>query len=197
MKSCIQPGVNRGLEKRAYPCMMGCMKKPLPGVWLRSVWHCFVVLAIFSIGTPAMRAWERGDVLEAIHQVENPNDTLRIGPRGELGPFQFRPVVWCRYTQKPFALAADRAEALAVAEMHYEWIKRGLVRNGREVTPYSIGLAWNAGLCATLNGRASENSRQYATRVANLVEQDTKANVAAPAAALGGSAPPSTAATAL
>lgn len=120
-------------------------------------------------------------MLEAIHQVENPNDTLRIGRRGELGPFQFRPVVWQRYTQKPFSLAANPAEALLVAEMHYDWIKRGLVRNGREVTPYSIGLAWNAGLNATLTGHASENSRQYATRVANLVEHDAKPATPEPA----------------
>jgi len=119
---------------------------------------------------PVAHAWERGDVLEAIHQVENPTDTMRIGRRGELGPYQFRPIVWQTYTQKPFSLAADRTEAQAVAEMHFEWIRRGLERNKMEVTPYFIGLAWNAGLQATLNGRVSANSQGYAQRVANLVE---------------------------
>lgn len=119
---------------------------------------------------PVAHAWERSDVLEAIHQVENPTDTIRVGRRGELGPFQFRPVVWRTYTQKPFSLAVDRTEAQAVAEMHFEWIRRGLERNKVEATPYFIGLAWNAGLQATLSGRASANSRHYAQRVANLVE---------------------------
>jgi len=135
------------------------------GKWIRV---CVVVFPL--VWGLSANAWERSDVLEAIHQVENPNDTLRIGRRGELGPFQFRPVVWNSYTQKPFSLAADRAEAQAVAEMHFDWIKRGLERNKLEVTPYRIGLVWNAGLSATVNGRASATSLHYAQRVANLVE---------------------------
>ncbi|MFT3868088.1 MAG: hypothetical protein QM715_06270 [Nibricoccus sp.] len=120
--------------------------------------------------TQIAHAWERTEVLDAIHDVENPHNSTRIGRRGELGPFQFRPTVWYAYTKKPFSLAADNAEAKIVAEAHYEWIKRGLERNKLEVTPYHIGLAWNAGLHATLNNRASETSKYYAQRVANLVE---------------------------
>ncbi len=134
----------------------------------------FVVVGFVLISGPAVHAWERVMVLEAIHQVENPNDTMRIGRRGELGPFQFRPAVWHMYTQKPFELAADRAEAQLVAEQHFEWIKKGLERNKLEVTPYHVGLVWNAGLRATLNGRASAQSRYYAERVANLVEYAAK-----------------------
>jgi len=139
------------------------------GNWMR----CTVVVYVLILGHSAF-AWERGDVLEAIHQVENPTDTMRIGRRGELGPYQFRPIVWRMYTEKPFSLAADRTEAQVVAEMHFEWIRRGLERNKVEVTPYFIGLAWNAGLQATLNGRVSANSQGYAQRVANLVEHATK-----------------------
>lgn len=150
-----------------------------------------ILLAVacgFSWVVPA-KAWERSDVLSAIHQVENPRDTLRIGRRGELGPFQFRPAVWSCYTGKPFSLAADAAEAQLVAEAHYDWIKRGLERNGLAVTPFSIGLAWNAGLMATVNNRVHEQSRQYAQRVANLVESmEAERNAAAgasPAAQAG------------
>ena len=143
---------------------------------------------------PVAQAWDRGDVLEAIHQVENPMDTQRVGRWGELGPFQFRPFVWRTYTQKPFSLAVDRTEAQAVAEMHFDWIRRGLERNKVEVTPYFIGLAWNAGLHAALNGRASATSQHYAQRVANLVENAsvTKAAVSEPTATVEKNAAPST-----
>lgn len=133
------------------------------------------MVAGFLLMSAESRGWERSDVLNAIHQVENPHNVTNIGSRGELGPFQFRPAVWYTYTQKPFVLAAERAEAQLVAEAHYEWIKRGLERNKLEVTPYHIGLAWNAGLHATVNGRASAHSRYYAQRVANLVESLTPA----------------------
>jgi hypothetical protein len=134
--------------------------------------RCRLVLALLLLlwSTPLARAWERTDVLEAIHEVENPHNTNRIGRRGELGPFQLRPAVWYTYTQKPFSLATDQDESRLVAEAHYEWIKRGLERNKLDVTPYHIGLVWNAGLHATLNNRASETSKYYAQRVANLVE---------------------------
>lgn len=134
---------------------------------------------ILGLGSPVMQAWERNDVLEAIHLVENPNNTMRIGRRGELGPFQLRPTVWYTYTQKPFSLAAEQDEAQLVAEAHYDWIKRGLERNKLEVTPYHIGLVWNAGLHATINGRASSTSKYYAERVANLVESKVAAATAA------------------
>jgi len=153
------------------------------GKWMRVV----AVGVVFAL-VPAVHAWERIMVLEAIHQVENPNDSMRIGPRGELGPFQFRPAVWNTYTQKPFSLAADRAEAQTVAELHFEWIKKGLERNKLEVSPYYIGLVWNAGMRATLNGRASAHSQFYAERVANLVEHAVKTSVADTAPAVEKSA---------
>jgi len=158
MKSSTQNQDGRGLRAVFF-------SKPACG-FLRLV-IAGLLLGLFA---PAVYAWERTDVLDAIHQVENPHNTMRIGRRGELGPFQFRPAVWFSYTEKPFSLAAERAEAQIVAEAHYEWIKRGLVRNKLEVTPYHIGLAWNAGLHATINGRASGTSKYYAERVANLVE---------------------------
>jgi hypothetical protein len=160
-------------------------------------WMRLAVVAFLLVLGPAAQAWERSDVLEAIHQVENPTDTQRVGRWGELGPFQFRPVVWRTYTQKPFSLAVDRTEAQAVAEMHFEWIRRGLERNKVEVTPYFIGLAWNAGLQAALNGRTSANSQHYAQRVANLVEHAStiKPVVAEPAATVEKSATPLAGAT--
>ena len=180
-----------GWSGRRNPTMIHANLGLVLGKWIQ-----LSSVGLFLIMGSTAQAWERGDVLEAIHQVENPNNTMRIGSRGELGPFQFRPVVWRTYTQKPFSLAADQAEAQTVAEMHFDWIKRGLQRNKLEVTPYYIGLAWNAGLHAALNGRASATSQHYAQRVANLVESAAKPAVSEPAATIEQIAsPPVTAAT--
>ncbi|HVU24067.1 MAG TPA: hypothetical protein VHE13_08080 [Opitutus sp.] len=114
---------------------------------------------------------QRADVLEAIHRVENPNDTARPGRHGELGPYQFRRSTWRMHTDEPFAQAVDRAAADAVAIRHYEWIERGLERNGLAATPYNIALAWNGGLRAAVQGRSSAAARNYAERVNNLVQE--------------------------
>ena len=114
-------------------------------------------------------ASERWETLEAIHWVENPRDSTRIGPRGELGPYQFRPATWGMYTQEPFALAADRERADEVAVQHYEWIRRGLLSAGITPTPYRIALAWNAGLDPVIHNRVPAAACAYAEQVANLV----------------------------
>jgi hypothetical protein len=131
---------------------------------------------VFSLGATASTARadtaapNRDDVLEAIHLVENPTNSMKIGRHGELGPYQFRPTTWRMYTKKPFRLAGNDEESDVVAAKHYDWIKRGLQQEGLEPTPYRIALAWNAGLDATVRGRVSSSSRNYATRVKNLVE---------------------------
>ena len=112
----------------------------------------------------------RWATLEAIHQLENPRNSARPGPCGELGAYQFRAMTWQMYTTTPFERALDRAASDVVAVKHYEWIKAGLERAGVPATPYFIGLAWNGGLAAALNGRAPRAARDYAERVANLTE---------------------------
>src|ERR1700690_1268707 len=94
------------------------------------------------------RASERWATLEAIHQLENPNDTPQPGPCGELGPYQFRERTWRMHTVAPFTRALDRHSSDAVAVKHYEWLKAELTRRGIVVTPYTIALAWNGGLRA-------------------------------------------------
>jgi len=116
-------------------------------------------------GRGAMRA----ETLEAIRAVENPRNTTRPGKHGELGVYQFRRVTWRMHTDMPFERALDREAAEDVAVKHYEWVKRGLVRNGLAATPYNIALAWNGGLSAAVRGRASKAAHNYAERVNNLV----------------------------
>jgi hypothetical protein len=130
------------------------------------------------VAVPASQAAERWETLQAIHLIENPTNSTRIGRAGELGPYQFRPGTWKMHTKKPFRLAANRAEADRVAVKHYDWIKRNLERNGITASPYRIALAWNAGLDAALRDAAPASSHAYATRVQAIAEDLQQRQVA-------------------
>ena len=131
-----------------------------------------------AFSTPALRASERWETLEAIHWIENPHNSSRPGPYGELGAYQFRPTTWRMHTTVPFKQALDRTASDKVAVQHYEWIKEGLVRNGLEATPYNIALAWNGGLTATVNGSVPQAARDYAERVTNIAQSLHKTQLA-------------------
>ncbi len=73
------------------------------------------------------------------------------------------------HSKEPFERALDREASDEVAVRHYEWIRRGLVRNGCDPTAYNIALAWNGGLTAVVNGRAPAGAREYAARVQNIL----------------------------
>lgn len=130
-----------------------------------------VALAVL-VGT-AGRAFaaDRWDTLQAIHLIENPSNSTRPGPHGELGAYQFRRATWRMHSHKPFHQALNRAESDTVAAAHYDWLAEGLERNGVPATAYNIALAWNAGLSATVSGRAPRTSRDYAQRVVNLARE--------------------------
>jgi hypothetical protein len=55
-----------------------------------------------------------------------------------------------------------------VAVQHYNWLCERLVKNGLEPSVYNVALAWNAGLYATVRGRAPRRSHDYAMRVGNI-----------------------------
>jgi hypothetical protein len=114
------------------------------------------------------RATERWATLEAIHQLENPNNSSEPGPCGELGPYQFREQTWKMHTVAPFSQALDLHSSDAVAVKHYDWIKAELERRGIAVKPYTIALAWNGGLRAVTQPDPPASVIDYATRVANL-----------------------------
>jgi hypothetical protein len=107
--------------------------------------------------------------LDAINRIENPLNSMRPGKFGELGPYQFRRGTWKMHTDVPFERALDRAQSEEIAIRHYEWIRRGLARNGLPQTPYYIALAWNGGLTSVIRNRSSRAARDYAERVSNLV----------------------------
>ena len=128
---------------------------------------------LFSLGlTPGLlraSTSSRAETLDAIHRVENPLNLTRPGKFGELGAYQFRRGTWGMHTDVPFERALDRMQSEEVAIKHYEWIRRGLVRNGLPQTPYFIALAWNGGLSSVIRGKTSRAARDYAERVTNLV----------------------------
>lgn len=139
------------------------------GGWVgRAILGAVAFGSVLVFGAPRAHAADRWETLQAIHMIENPTNSTRIGSKGELGPYQFRPSTWKMHTKKPFRLAADRQEADRVAVKHYDWIKEGLERNGVTATPYRIALAWNAGLSATVRNSVPESSHRYAERVEAL-----------------------------
>src|SRR5882724_2358347 len=156
MKSCNMP---RRFDATGESLASAC---------LHYISRAAVLLLFFGVSAPLF-ASDRGEILVAIHMVENPTDSVRLGSKGELGPYQFRPATWHMHTDKPFYLAANRQEADLIAQKHFDWITKGLERNGLAVTPYSIALVWNAGLNATIRGKVPRSSRNYAMRVENTV----------------------------
>lgn len=128
-----------------------------------------LILGAASLGVVSTgRAADRWATLEAIRNLENPCNLTRPGPRGELGPYQFRESTWRGYTAEPFWHALDRETSDRVAIRHYEWIKTRLERAGVPANTYHIALAWNGGVTAAIRGRAPAAAHDYAQRATNL-----------------------------
>jgi hypothetical protein len=138
---------------------------------MKSRLQLLLLLTIIGCGLlPRAMASDRWETLRAINWVENPTNHLRYGPKGELGPYQFRKDTWRMHSRRPFTHATERAAADEVAVIHYEWIKRQLAGAGVEPSAFNIALAWNCGVNAVISGRAPTVSYRYAERVTNLVD---------------------------
>jgi hypothetical protein len=127
-----------------------------------------VFLASAFLVPSQARASERWATLEAIHQLENPQNSPEPGTNGELGAYQFREDTWKMHTTAPFSRALDRSSSDVVAVKHYEWIKGELERRGMAATPYRIALAWNGGIRAAYADNPPSAAVDYASRAANL-----------------------------
>jgi hypothetical protein len=130
--------------------------------------HLWALFWVCLMGCATAHASSRWATLEAIHLLENPQNSPKIGRFGERGPYQFRASTWRMHSNLPFERAHDRATSDLVAVKHYEWLKRGLEAAGRPATPYTIALAWNSGLSAAIRGSSPRVAHQYAQRAANL-----------------------------
>ncbi len=126
----------------------------------------------------SLRAGEQWETLQAIHLIENPQNSPRPGAHGELGAYQFRQSTWRMHSRAPFRNALVRSHADRVAVAHYDWLVRELRRNGVRPTAYTIALAWNAGLTAAVSGRAPRSSHHYAQRVVNIADELRRATIA-------------------
>jgi len=112
---------------------------------------------------------ERETFLKAIAEVETGGNARAIGRKGERGMFQFTRTTWRLHSKRAFADAHIPSVSFDVAAQHYDWLYDGLIRNGRQPTPYLIAAAWNAGLGRVVNGQLPRSSRDYASRVVNIV----------------------------
>lgn len=112
---------------------------------------------------------EREAFLRAIAEVETGGNARAVGRHGERGMFQFTRTTWRLHSRRAFVDAHIPSVSFEVAAQHYEWLCNGLVRNGRAPTPYLLAAAWNAGLARAINGPLPRSSRDYASRVVNIV----------------------------
>lgn len=124
-----------------------------------------VALVASVVSAHAASRWA---TLEAIHVLENPRNSPRPGPYGELGAYQFRLTTWRMHTSLPFSRALDRRYSDLIAVEHYEYLKRQLEAAHVPATPYNIALAWNGGLSGAISGKAPRAAHDYARRAENL-----------------------------
>jgi hypothetical protein len=106
-------------------------------------------------------------LLNAIRQVEEWQG--RDGAAGERGPWQITKAVWMQHCPAwGFEKARAQRYARVCAARHLDWLVAGLRRKGIEPVPYTLALAWNAGLTGATNGRAPRRAHDYADRVQAL-----------------------------
>ena len=146
----------------------------LRGILTRRLAALGLAAAVWMGSTEQLSAAEVVDFemetfLRAIAEVETGGNSRAIGRRGERGMFQFTRTTWRLHTRRAFADAHNPSVAFDVAAQHYEWLYNGLIRNGRQPSPYLLAAAWNAGLSRVVNGQLPRSSRDYATRVVNIV----------------------------
>ena len=73
----------------------------------RPQWLAAVAFVSVVYSTTAL-ASERWATLEAIHWIENPQDSTKPGRFGELGAYQFRESTWRMHSSVPFPRAVER-----------------------------------------------------------------------------------------
>ena len=116
----------------------------------------FLLLAtsLFALDEPAM--------LQAIAIKEGATEST-IGRAHERGIYQM----------VPKTVQDAGGHDIMAAWRHLDWLSAQLKRKGVPVTPFHIGLAWNAGFTRATTGRAKVASYEYAICVENLYNDIT------------------------
>lgn len=131
-----------------------------------------LVLLLASV-CPAL-AVDRESFLRAIAEVETGSNPASIGRHGERGLFQFRKAVWAQHTSAPFTRAHHPDTSWSIARIHFDWVYAYLSSKGVPPTVQSMAMAWNAGVGATVRRQIGPATKDYAQRVAALVEDDQR-----------------------
>jgi hypothetical protein len=109
-------------------------------------------------------------LLSVLAMVETPNGVpAKPGPAGETGPWQITPAVRRERTADLVRAGLPVTEK-TIAREQLIWITWRLFENKIPQTPYNVALAWNGGTTAEIHGTSSKRARDFAQRVANLVE---------------------------
>ena len=127
--------------------------------------------AVITFSVPQQPKLDVERMLDAIAGVENWDGHTK-GAAGEWGPWQMTPTVWkhCRGTLHKTMQQATPSELRTAAreELHFRIVT--LEMNHETITPFIVGLAWGAGMTATLKNTATRAKHDYAHRVANLYD---------------------------
>ena len=102
-------------------------------------------------------------------------DGHSIGAADERGRYQFKPATWFRFSHKPlFWAESSRQDCLAeqdrVARRVISEAITRLPSMGMPVSPYTIALAWNAGLGAVERREIPVRAFEFAAAVRALYE---------------------------
>lgn len=121
---------------------------------------------------PIMRASGRREerlnldrMLDVIAEVENSHG--RIGPSGEVTPWQLLPSVWYSYTSIHHLRATPKWQR-HIARSHAETLLEQLKELMLPATPKNFALLWNAGYGAVQSGKIPAAKLDYAQRAQNL-----------------------------
>ncbi len=140
----------------------------------RVLFSCLLTPHVAPLCAAEAFSLDEARLLAAIAHVETGTVNLarpvrRVGRAGERSAWQFTPATWRRYTRTEFTQAStDATLAHLVAQLHLRYLRVELETRGQLVNPYTLALAWNAGLAGVLKNRAGFPARDYAERVDNI-----------------------------
>ena len=95
----------------------------------------------------------------------------RVGKSGEIGPYQMLPGTRADRRRDLRARGVFAPTERELAQEHLDWIRKQLKAAKVAPVPFNLAMCWNAGVRATVTGRAPVASYHYAGRVVAILEQ--------------------------